>query len=104
MSQPLNQLWNPNQAKPGRAGLAASPAQSVRGSTLSPWITAHAAVSSLALCLTSPVSRRPWPFMDQRGAEGETESQAERVSGAAAAYKLPPVGNTGGSFRSDLNV
>lgn len=68
-----------------------SAAQPAQGSTIYfPWIPAHAAI------------QRAWPFLVQRAAL-EGAPLAGKASGAIAP-ELPPVGNTGGSFRSVQNV
>lgn len=98
MSQPFNDLRNPAQSTPARVGLAASPAQSVQGSTLSPfpWIPAHvAAAQSMAICIGATQRiERAWPF---KVAATARASGAPHVSGAAAPAIVPPVGNTGGT-------
>jgi len=89
MQTPSIKLRNPAHEKAARVGLAAAPAQSAQGSTIFyPWISAHAA------------AKRSWPFVVRSEAGDALVSQAQRVTNGAAAEKLPPVGNTGGTIRS----
>lgn len=93
MQKQINRLRNPEQSKIAHGGLAASPVRSAQGSTIFyPWIPAHAAVT------------RVWPFMANAEGADAPVSQAKRVTGAGAAEKLPPVGNTGGSFGANKIV
>lgn len=83
-------LRTPAQNSPALGGLAASPAQSVQGSTLSPfpWIPAHIAIQSMAVVIGARPRLRRWPFQVQAAA-ADRASAALHVSGAAA-QATPP--------------
>lgn len=123
MSSPLNDLRNSAHIALARYGLAASPALSAQGST-----TIEAQQNELASayhvhhfdcpqCIAAGRGRvysarcetgqrlftacQNWPA----DLKGESEAEGAARGGSAAtvapqAHKLPPVGNTGGSFRS----
>ncbi len=100
-------LRNPAQSSPARVGLAASPAQSVQGSTLSPypWIPAHvAAARSMAICIgANQRIQRAWPF--KVAGDEARASAAPHAPKALAPATVPPVGNTGGThIRSETRV
>lgn len=89
MQKPLDQIRNSAHQKAVRVGLAAAPAQSAQGSTIFyPWISAHAA------------AKRAWPFVVRSEAAGAEVGKAQPRTEVAAAFEVPPVGNTGGTIGS----
>lgn len=87
------------QNSPALGGLAASPAQSARGSTLSPfpWTPAHVAIQSMAICIGAPQNLRRWPFTVQSADRG---ALARHEAAAPGVERSIPHGNHGDNLRS----
>lgn len=88
MQNPAN-LCTPSAPAPAR-GLAVSATGERSGCTLSPhpWIPAHVAFQSMAICIGALPSLRSWPFM--AGAAPDRAGFSPHESGA----KAPEVANT----------
>lgn len=88
---------------PALGGLAASPAHFARGSTLSPfpWIPAHVAIQSMAICIGGRQNLRRWPFVVTAAAEDRASFSSHEAEGAGAS-EVTPVGNTGGTFNRSV--
>jgi hypothetical protein len=62
-----------------------------------PWIPAHVAISSMAICIGARQSFKRWPFLVTAG--GTDRASAAPHASAPAALSATPVGNTGGTFQ-----
>ena len=88
---------------PALGGLAASPAHFARGSTLSPfpWIPAHVAIQSMAICIGGRQNLRRWPFVVTAAAEDRASFSSHEASAEGAGRATPPDGNHGGYFSGE---